>query len=46
MSTMLVTNGTILTAADRYEADLYIDRGVVSLIGHGLSLPADTIVDA
>jgi dihydropyrimidinase len=46
MSTTLVTNGTILTAADRYEADLYIDRGVVSLIGHGLSLPADTIVDA
>jgi dihydropyrimidinase len=46
MSTTLVKNGTIVTAADRYDADIYIDRGTVTLIGQGLSLPADTIVDA
>jgi dihydropyrimidinase len=46
MSTTLVTNGTIVTASDRYEADVFIDGGTISLIGRGLSLPADTVVDA
>jgi dihydropyrimidinase len=46
MSTTLVRNGTILTATDRYDADIYIDRGVVSLIGRGLTIPADRVVDA
>jgi len=46
MSTTLVKNGTIVTASDRYEADLYIDKGVITTIGQGVSLPADTIVDA
>ncbi len=46
MSTALIRNGTIITASDRYSADIYIERGVISLIGRELSLPADTIVDA
>ena len=46
MSTTLVRNGTVVTAADRYQADVYIDRGVVTLIGQGLNLPADTVIDA
>jgi len=46
MSTTLVRNGTIVTASDRYQADLYIDKGVVTLIGQGLNLPADTLIDA
>src|SRR5678809_533852 len=46
MSTTLVRNGTVVTASDRYEADIYIDRGVVTLIGQGLTLPADTVIDA
>lgn len=46
MATTLVRNGTILTATDRYEADLYIDGGVVSLIGRRLTIPADRVVDA
>ncbi len=46
MSTTLIKNGTIVTASDRYDADVYIDRGVISLIGRGLSLPADTVVEA
>src|SRR5574340_1174934 len=46
MSTTLVKNGTVVTAADRYDADIYIDKGVVSVIGDGLSLGADSIVDA
>jgi dihydropyrimidinase len=44
--TTLVKNGTIVTASDRYEADLYIDKGRIALIGEGLNLPAETVVDA
>jgi dihydropyrimidinase len=46
MATTLVRNGTIVTASDRYEADLYIDNGTISLIGRRLPQPADTVVDA
>jgi dihydropyrimidinase len=46
MSTTLVKNGTVVTAGDRYDADIYIDKGQVTLIGQGLNLPADTVVDA
>jgi dihydropyrimidinase len=44
--TTLVKNGTVVTASDRYQADIFIDKGVVSLIGQGLNLPADEVVDA
>src|SRR6187397_1807858 len=46
MGTTLVKNGTVVTASDRYQADIYIDKGVVTLIGQGLNLPADEVVDA
>jgi dihydropyrimidinase len=46
MSTTLVRNATIVTASDRYEADIYIDKGVISLIGRGLTMGADTVIDA
>ncbi len=46
MTTTLVKNGTIVTASDRYDADVYIDKGVITLIGQGLNLPADAVVDA
>jgi dihydropyrimidinase len=45
MSTTLVKNSTVVTASDRYEADIYIDRGVITLIGQGLNLPAENVVD-
>jgi len=44
--TTLVKNGTIVTSADRYDADIYIDKGKITLIGQGLNVPADTVVDA
>jgi dihydropyrimidinase len=46
MTTTLVKNGTVVTASDRYDADLYIDKGRITLIGQGLNVPADTVVDA
>jgi len=42
----LVRNGTIVTASDRYQADVLIENGVVSTIGKGLPAQADTVVDA
>ena len=46
MSTTLISNGTIVTAADRYDADIYIDKGVITYIGRAITLKADTVVDA
>ena len=46
MSTTLVKNATVVTASDRYDADIYVDNGVVTLIGKGLNVPADTVIDA
>ena len=46
MSATLVRNGTIVTPSDRYDADIYIDSGVITHIGRGITLPADTVVDA
>jgi dihydropyrimidinase len=46
MSRTLVSNGTVVTASDRYQADVLIDKGVITQIGRGLNLPADTLIDA
>ena len=46
MSSALVRNGRIVTVSGIGEADVYVDGGKVALIGRGLSLPADTVVDA
>ena len=46
MPTALVRNGRVVTASESYEADLYVEGGRVALVGQGLSLPADTVVDA
>src|SRR6185436_8513877 len=46
MGTTLVKNGTVVTGSDRYGADIFIDKGVITLIGQGLNLPADVVVDA
>ncbi len=46
MSTTLVRNGTILTASERFDADIFIDRGVITLIGQGLTVPAAEVIDA
>lgn len=46
MPTTLIKNGTILTASDRYDADLYVREGRISAIGRGLPVPVDTVIDA
>jgi dihydropyrimidinase len=46
MSTLLVKNADVVTASDRYQADIFAEKGVITLIGQGLNLPADTVLDA
>jgi dihydropyrimidinase len=45
---LLVKNGQIVTAADRYVADVYCDGGTIAAIGRGLEKRSagDTVIDA
>src|SRR4249920_131014 len=43
---VLIKNGRIVTAADDYVADLYIEDETISLIGESLDMPADKVIDA
>ena len=43
---VLIRNGRIVTAADDYRADVFVDGETVALIGRDLTLPADRIIDA
>lgn len=46
MSTTVITGGTVVTAAERFAADLYIRDGVIVGLGHGLDIAVDTVIDA
>jgi len=39
---VLIKGGRIITAADDYVADVYVDDETVSLIGESLDVSADT----
>ncbi len=43
---VLIRNGRVVTAADDYRADIFVDGETVALIGRDLTLPADRIIDA
>jgi dihydropyrimidinase len=43
---VLIRNGRILTAADDYVADLYVDDETITLIGESLDMQADKVIDA
>jgi dihydropyrimidinase len=43
---VLIRGGRIVTAADDYVADLYIEDETVTLIGESLDLQADKVIDA
>ncbi len=43
---VLIRNGRIVTAADDYRADLFIQGETVALIGRDLVVPADRVIDA
>ncbi|MFD2934527.1 dihydropyrimidinase [Spirosoma flavum] len=43
---ILIKNGRIITAADEYVADIFIEGETISAIGKNLSVQADTTIDA
>ncbi|MBI1745252.1 MAG: dihydropyrimidinase [Acidobacteria bacterium] len=43
---LLIKNGEIVTASDRYVADLLIENGVISMIGRNITAPAERLIDA
>ena len=43
---VLIKGGRIITAADDYVGDIYVENGTVSLIGESLDQPADRVIDA
>jgi dihydropyrimidinase len=43
---VLIKNGRVITAADDYVADVFIDGERISLIGESLDNAADTVIDA
>lgn len=46
MSSLLIQNGTIVTASDHYQADVYIEDEQVAMIGRHLDMSADRVIDA
>ena len=46
MSSLLIKNGTVVTATDRYQADVYIEGELISMIGARLDVSADREIDA
>ena len=43
---VLIKGGRIVTAADDYVGDVFIDNGTVALIGESLDVAADKVIDA
>src|SRR3954463_8310894 len=43
---LLIKGGRVVTAADDYVADVFVDDGRISLIGLDLDTPADRVIDA
>src|SRR3954468_3792110 len=43
---VLIKNGRIVTAADDYVADVYVEDETVTLIGESLDHAADKVIDA
>jgi len=43
---VLIRNGEVVTAADRYQADVFIDDETVTRIGKDLDVEADRVIDA
>jgi dihydropyrimidinase len=44
--TLLVKNGTIVTASDLYRGDVFVDGETIATIGSSLAIAADRIIDA
>ncbi len=43
---ILIKNGRIITAEQDYVADVFVEKGRITMIGAGLAMQADTVIDA
>jgi dihydropyrimidinase len=43
---VLIKGGRIITAADDYVGDVFVDNGTVAMIGEALDMTADKVIDA
>ena len=43
---VLIRGGRVLTAADDYVADVFVENGAIATIGNGLDVRADQVIDA
>src|SRR6187200_2746913 len=43
---LLIRNGTVITASDMYRGDVFVEGEKISTIGTSLTMPADRIIDA
>jgi dihydropyrimidinase len=46
MSSVLIRGGRVITAADDYVGDVYVENERISLIGESLDVDADKVIDA
>jgi dihydropyrimidinase len=46
MSSVLIKGGRVITAADDYVGDVYVENERISLIGESLDVEADKVIDA
>ena len=44
--TLLIRNGTIVTATDHYKGDVLVEGDKISTIGTALTMPADRVIEA
>jgi dihydropyrimidinase len=44
--TLLIKGGTVVTATDQYQGDVFIDGEKIAAIGSALTFPADRVIDA
>ncbi len=43
---VLIKGGRVVTAADDYVGDVFVERESISLIGESLDVQADRVIDA
>ena len=43
---LLIKNGNVVTASDRYTGDIFVADGKIAMIGHDLPVTADRTIDA
>ena len=43
---VLIRGGRVITAADDYVADVFVENGAIATIGNGLDVRADQVIDA